>query len=114
MQYRIINFFLLILSILLIIGVFRSWLHLRGQDEIVRETQKKLDLEKEEYEKLTREYAKVESREYVEKEARNKLNLSKEGEIAVILPSVSPIVSPTPTPIDVSPNWQKWIRVFLK
>lgn len=48
----------------------------------------------------------------VEKTIRNKLNLSKEGEIDIILPKPSPTpVIVTPTPL---PNWRQWWNVFFK
>ncbi|OGK40206.1 hypothetical protein A3A74_06890 [Candidatus Roizmanbacteria bacterium RIFCSPLOWO2_01_FULL_35_13] len=47
----------------------------------------------------------------VEKTIRNKLNLLKEDEVAIILPQ------PTPTPIIITPtplpNWQRWKQVFF-
>ena len=47
----------------------------------------------------------------LEKTIRNKLNLLKEGEVAIILPQ------PTPTPIIITPtplpNWQQWKQVFF-
>jgi len=48
----------------------------------------------------------------VEKIIRNKLNLSKPEETTIILPEPSPtpiIISPTPIP-----NWQQWLKVFVK
>ena len=47
----------------------------------------------------------------IEKKAREKLNLSKEGEIIVILPPPTPtptIITPTPLP-----NWQKWWWLYF-
>lgn len=47
----------------------------------------------------------------VEKTIRNKLNLLKEDEVAIILPQ------PTPTPIIITPtpfpNWLQWKNVFF-
>lgn len=48
----------------------------------------------------------------VEKVIRDKLNLSKPEETIVVLPEPSPtpiIITPTPLP-----NWQQWIKVFVK
>lgn len=47
----------------------------------------------------------------MEKTIRNKLNLLKENEVAIILPSPTPapvIVTPTPLPV-----WQQWWEVFF-
>lgn len=47
----------------------------------------------------------------IEKTIRNKLNLLKEGEVAIILPQPSPTpVIITPTPL---PNYLQWQKVFF-
>lgn len=47
----------------------------------------------------------------IEKKAREKLNLAKENEIVIILPSPThPLITFTPTP---QPNWQKWWDVYF-
>ena len=46
----------------------------------------------------------------IEKKAREKLNLSKEGEIIIILPQPTPTPTLTPTP---SSNWKKWLNKVL-
>ena len=113
MRSRLVYWVLLLLTIFLFINVVRSFklITMRGMD--VRDIQNKLQEEKERQENLKRQLAQVESNQYIEREARNKLNLGKEGEIILLLPSISPIYEPTPTPLDYSANWQKWIGLFL-
>ncbi len=60
---------------------------------------------------LKTKIAKQKSVNEVEKIIRNDLNLTKQNEVVVIIPS--PTISPTPTPTTVLKNWQKWIRVFF-
>ena len=112
-RYRLINLLLLILVILLSSSAVRSWIKISQREEIIRDTKEKLQQVKDNKEQLERQLAQVESRQYIEKEARNKLNMGKNGEIIIIMPSVSPASDPTPTPWDASPNWQKWARLFL-
>lgn len=71
------------------------------------------DFEKEKKKNLTlktRLLKKSDSYE-IEKTIRNKLNLLKEDEVAIILPQ------PTPTPIILTPtplpNWLQWKKVFF-
>lgn len=61
---------------------------------------------------LKTKIAKQKSADEVEKNVRNNLNLTKENEIIIILPS--PKITPSPTPTPVLKNWQKWIEVFFK
>lgn len=111
---KIVSLLLLLMIVMLSINVVRSWVKISHRAEIVKLTQDKLQQTKEQNENLKRKLAEVESQEYIEREVRNKLNKGKEGEIVLILPSVSPFIEPTPTPIDTSANWQKWVNLFLK
>lgn len=98
---------------MLIINVVRSSVHLSERGSILQEAELDLQKAKTRNETLKRELARVESPDYIEKEARDKLNLAKEGEVVVLLPSISPPVQPTPTIIEDIPNWEKWRRVFF-
>lgn len=60
---------------------------------------------------LKTEIIKKKSDVEIEKTIRNKLNLLKENEIAIILPSPSPS-SPAPTPT-LKVNWERWRQVFF-
>lgn len=47
----------------------------------------------------------------VEKNIRQKLNLLKPNEIAIILPKITP--SPSPTPVIKKPSYQQWFELFF-
>lgn len=113
MRSKLINWILLLFSILLLINIVRTWKFLAMRGNVIRDIQNNLQAEKERQNDLKRQLARVESDQYTEQEARNKLNLGREGEIALLLPSISPIFLPTPTPVDTSTNWQKWVKLFL-
>ncbi len=113
LRFKLINWLLLILVIMLGVNVVRSFIRISYRDEIVKSTYDKLQQVKDESESLKRKLAEVESNQYIEQEARNKLNLGKDGEIALIIPSISPDVGPSPTPIDKSSNLVKWLKLFL-
>lgn len=113
MRYKAINWILLILSIILTVNIIRTFADLSRQENIIKEAADRLQEAEEEKGNLQKNLAKVESQEFIEREARNKLNLGREGEVVLILPSVSPFTSPTPIPPDTSPNWQKWVNLFL-
>jgi len=91
--------------------VVRSWLKLQERGKIIKQVQKKLEEAKNKQENLKRQLAQVESRDFIEEEARNKLNMGKEGEIVLILPSLV-FKQPTPSPPAKSPNWKKWLELF--
>lgn len=113
MSTKFINWLIFIICIVLFINLVRSFFHLRQQGEIIKNVEDKLRQVKQEQDNLKRQLARTESRQFVEKQAREKLNLGKKGEITIVLPSISPYIEPTSTPIDTSLNWQKWVSVFL-
>jgi len=48
----------------------------------------------------------------IEKTIRNKLNLSRPGEVAIIVPS--PAITPPPPTPTLPPVYQQWLNLFLK
>lgn len=99
---------------MLIVNVIRSWQHLSLRGDIIRQIQDRLEKAEEQNEDLKKQLVQAESRQYIEKEARNKLNLGREGEMIILLPSISPPAEPTPTTVDTSANWEKWAKLFIK
>lgn len=77
---------------------------------ILTDAKKRLFEAKERQKELERKLVQVESEAYVEKEARDKLNLSREGEVVVILPPITSLLIPTPTASLTS--LEQWMRVF--
>ncbi|KKR33038.1 MAG: hypothetical protein UU37_C0003G0039 [Candidatus Gottesmanbacteria bacterium GW2011_GWA2_41_12] len=112
LKIRLINFIILLVVIFLSISLVRSIATLGTKKKIISDTEKKLVEAKQEQQNLKRDLAKVESPEYIEKQIRNKLNLGKEGEIVLVLPTITSPVTPTPS-VELS-NWEKWVKLFIK
>ena len=75
----------------------------------------KLENEKKE---LEARLSEVSSEYYIEKQIRDKLNLTKEGEIMVILPPEDVLRKLAPKEEEKEavlpdPNWRKWIKLFI-
>lgn len=113
MRNRLINLVLLILFILLALNLFRSLKNFYLRRSMIKNAEDRLQAELNQNDNLKRELAKTQSESFVEKQARDELNLIKEGEIIVILPTISPFIEPSPTPIDTSSNFEKWWKVFF-
>lgn len=60
---------------------------------------------------LNNELAKNKDIDQIERNIRQKLNLLKEKEIAVILPNIS--ITPTPKPLPTKTNLQLWFELLL-
>jgi len=113
MQSRIINWLLLLLAITFVGNLIRTVASLGREDNIIKDAKERLQTTIEENQNLKRKLSQAESQDFIEREARNKLNLGREGEIVLIMPSVSPFLTPTPTPLDTFANWQRWVKLFL-
>ncbi|MBI2611359.1 septum formation initiator family protein [Candidatus Gottesmanbacteria bacterium] len=110
MREKLFTIGLILIIIFLSINLVRSFFAISERGNILTDVERRLLEEKERQEALERKLVQVESDEYVEREARDKLNLSRDGEVVVILPPITPIVSPTPTPV-LAPL-EQWMGVF--
>ncbi len=100
--------FLLILISYLISNIFNYYKKL----DFYYSVKKNLEKEEKKQIKLQTEIIKKTNQEELEKIIRNQLNMTKDNEVIVLLPSPNITISPTPTP--ELKNWQKWLKVFLK
>ena len=110
---RLKEFLLLFLMLVLFVNLINSWMKLKERINLIKETENKVIEEEKFQENLERELAQAESDVYIEKQAREKLNMGKDGEIVVLLPSISPIIQPTPSPTVKVSNMQQWLDLFL-
>ncbi len=83
----------------------------------VASRENQLERLKKEEEELKKKYEEITSSEYMEKQLRNQLNLAKENEIVLVLPSdevLQKLVPPDEEEVtfDTRPNYRKWIDVF--
>ena len=82
-----IQILIIVIGIVLIVSLSRSILKMfRAKDEL-RLAEQKIEELQEEAAGLTEKREFYQSEEFIEQEARNKLNMVKEGEIVVVLPS---------------------------
>jgi cell division protein FtsB len=110
---RVINGILFLSFIVLLFNVMRTYFFIQQKGDILQKANLKLQKAKEENENLKRQLARTQSPVFIEKEARNKLNMGKEGEILLLMPTIIPVEDPTPTPVDTSTNLEKWKKVFF-
>ena len=112
-RYRLLNWILLIVSVIFAVGIIRSFARISQREGIITNTQDQLQRAQNDNSQLKRQLAEVQSTQYIESQARDKLNLGKEGEVVLLLPTISPFDEPAPAPVDSSPNWEKWWKVFF-
>lgn len=85
---------------------------IRRNTPIYDRSKKEYEEAKQKNARLKTEIVKQKSLHEVEKTIRNKLNLSKEGELVVIIPRPSP--TPTPIIVPTIPIYKQWINVFFQ
>lgn len=93
-------------------SLLKNIINYQSKIKFYQDYKKEYEEEKKRHRKLNTEVIRKKSLGELEKTIRDKLNLSKEGEVIIILPSPTP-PPPTPTPTPAA-NWLKWWRLFFK
>lgn len=110
---------LLLLGLFLVFHLSRSLWGMYHRTDRVGELKNEIQKLREEKSRLEEEKAFRQTAEFIEQEARNKLQMTKEGERIVVLPQkdTEPTAekrgTTTPAPAQ-KPNWQKWVEFWLK
>lgn len=112
---RLIGFLILIVGFCLIISLSRDiWRLLRSSGQI-RQAENELQTLQKENQVLSEKKGYYQSEEFIEEEVRNKLNMSRPGEVVVILPpNVEKLVGRVDEgEFQETPNWKKWWELFF-
>ncbi len=116
MHYKQIAYFAALIILLIAINnlthsIYTTW----EKQKLITKAQNDLEQTAIENMQLKQSLAKVTKPGFVESEARNKLLLTKGNEGIVVIPTNAEIIKPTPTPqpIDTTPNWETWWKVFF-
>ena len=115
LKKRPIQILTIIIGIALIVSLSRSIIKMfKAKDELKLAEQKIEELQKE-VASLTVKKEFYQSEEFIEQEARNKLNMVKEGETVVVLPSNLEEIfrEREKQPQTSLPNWRQWLDLFL-
>lgn len=109
---------ILALGIYLIVSLSRDWWQLSKKGERVEKMAAKKEALVVENKELKEKLEYVDSDEFVEKEARNKLNMSKENEVIVVLPvdklsQLSQNVNKNKETDEDLANYQQWWHLFF-
>ncbi len=106
------NIILLFFLVFLFSSLLKNLFGYKSKLQFAQQFKQNFDREKKRNIELKTEVVKKKSQEEIEKTIRNNLNLLKDNEVALILPS--PIKTPiliTPTPL---PNWRQWWELYFK
>ena len=115
---KLSRFLLLFLSFLFLISLVRNVFRIFEAKSRIDTAQSRVDRLQSQNEELKKVLAQAQSGEYVERQLRDKLGLSKEGEIIVVLPDEETLRRLAPKPIEEEetlpdPTWRKWLKLFL-
>jgi len=103
--------FFLILLIFLATSFIRNIIDIKRNYPVYINSKIDFDKTKQKNAQLKTQIVKQKSLNEIEKTIRNKLNLSREGELVIIIPRPSP--TPTPIIIPTIPFYKQWIEVFF-
>lgn len=100
------------LLIFLFSSLFNNLFSYKSKLDFYQQFKQNFDREKKRNIELKTEVIRKKSQEEIEKTIRNDLNLLKNNEIALIIPSPAKTpISITPTPL---PNWRQWWELYFK
>lgn len=116
---------LLLLGLFLVFHLSRSLWGMYHRTDRVGELKNEIQKLREEKSRLEEEKAFRQTAEFIEQEARNKLQMTKEGEHILVLPdSQNEKIPKSKTPAlpagrqvpktEGKPNWKKWVEFWLK
>jgi len=108
---RLFLYFLIIVSVILLIKLIFSTWDLWRVDERLKKAEVRQEELKKENIKLKGKLGEVKTDEYVEKMAREKLGMGKEGEVVVIMPEVD--YKKVKKETRKLANWEKWLKVLI-
>jgi cell division protein FtsB len=111
MKSYIKNAIFIFIAATLILSLSKSLFEYKNKLNIYTQYQKETTKLKEERKNLQSGLKKNTDSSYLERQVREKLNLLKPGEKAIIIPQITiiPETTPTPTP----PAYRQWINLFL-
>ena len=116
MKQKIIRIFILIIGVFLVISLSRSIIDLWQKGSAYDKEEQRFAKARLEHEQLAQQYETIQTPEYIEKQARDKLGLSKEGEIVVVLPQEAQKqkeeIEKQKESIEL-PIWKQWIEVIF-
>jgi cell division protein FtsB len=106
------NVVFIFLILFLFSSLLRNLFSYKSKLQFYQQFKQDYEKEKKHNIELKTEVVQKKSQEEIEKTIRNNLNLLKDNEIALIIPSPTKSPSPvTPTPL---PNWQQWWKLYFK
>lgn len=106
------------LLLFILYSLFRTYSQYMRAKEIVLKAEEKVAEEIRKQDELKERIAKTEEIYFTEKILRDKLRMAKEDEIVIVLPSVEELRKIAPKYNEENkemntPNWEKWIKMFL-
>ena len=108
---KVIFIITVVILILIINGLAHSMYEIWQKKDFTAQTQKELDFQKQENQRLKSALSYSQTQEFVEKEARDKLFMVKAGERKVLISKESDSFQEVQKNND--PNWKKWLKLFF-
>lgn len=115
---RYSRYILLGIAALFSVSLIRNIFKITAASKQIDEAKGRVEKLAEENEELKRQLALAQSEAFIETQFRDRLGLSKEGEIVVVLPDEETLRKIAPT-LDAEeetlpdPPWRKWLKLFL-
>ncbi len=113
MKRHLITFLIIIIFGGVIVNLSRSIYTLWNRYNLVHMREDDLVMAKDTNQALLRKLAEIENPLYIEKQAREKLNMTKEGEQVILLPGEELQVAEEISQLPAIPYWNQWWELFF-
>ena len=113
LKSKLFQLILLAVGLMVVYSLSLSVIDLWKHRDLVTERQAALKSVKAENERLKRALEESQSEEFIEREAREKLGLSKPGEVIVFMEKPIEATNPGQVQEASGPNWKKWWKLFF-
>lgn len=114
---KYLRIIIVLVSFLILVGLIRQIIGTLEAGKRLDKLADEVSTFQEKNNKLQAQLENAQKYEFIEKVARDKLNLSKPEEIVVIIQDedINKIINAQkPTPQPKIPNWQGWLKLFVR
>lgn len=111
-------YLILVLALFFVVSLSRNVFRILQARKRIDEEQGRVNKLRDENEALKKRLAETQSEAFIETQLRDRLGLSKEGEIIVVLPDSDTLKKIAPARPEEEetlpdPTWKRWLRLFF-
>lgn len=113
-SFSFISVGIFIILMITIVGLSQSLVHIIGRQNLLKTQKKNLITIQEQTETLRKKLQDVNTPAFIEREAREKLNMTKDGETVILIDKTGQITEEQKKEWQPSSHWNLWWDLFFE